>query len=136
MLEYFRDNYKILDDNGIKCSLNKERFYKVTPEDLLPPKKKSVEHIDEGFDGLVYVAPYIRLGKEGYVVIDTCKLSKDQQEFIKNNLEFYSEDALIGISIESDTFLNYCLADQMGWFMNTRDDTDIEISFNDIFKRV
>ena len=108
----------------------------MTPEDLLPPKKKSVEHIDEGFDGSVYVAPDIRLGKEGYVIIDTCKLSKDQQEFIKNNLEFYSEDALIGISIESDTFLNYCLADQMGWFMNTHDDTDIEISFNDIFKRV
>ena len=125
VLNYWRDNYKILDDNGLECSLNKERFYKVTPEDLLPPKKKSVEHIDEGFDDLVYVAP-----EEDGVGILYDTLTKSQRNFILCYLDFNKR---WGFNEPDSYYIEYDLEGKQ-WFTEETHYPDKVISFNDIFK--
>ena len=128
VLEYFLDNYKILDDNGIECSLNKERFYKVTTEDLLPPKKKSVEHIDEGFDGLVVNKEALQEGS--YII--KCNLTEDQRTYMQKVLPCYSER-----TFNATSWYNVIIDEGVFCSCDYHDEgMKYEISFNDIFKRV
>lgn len=47
------DNYTIIMDKGIEGSLHKNRFHKVTPQDLLP------KEVEDSFDNLVFTQPLV-----------------------------------------------------------------------------
>lgn len=81
----------------ITMSLEDTFEVKLTP-------KKEVEHIDTGFEGLVYVRPSVMSS------IDTKKLTEDQLNFLKKRLPILDFSVSIDNSILS------------------------EVSFNDIFK--
>ena len=102
----------------------KERFYKVTPEDLLPPKKKSVEHIDEGFENLIYKEPHLN---DCYIKLNL--LSEEQLTFITG---WEYRDKGWFFDVKNDKYFIFCKNDKDWYFSRVKG--TILITFNDIFK--
>jgi len=119
------DNYTIIMDTGIKVSLHKDRFHKVTYEDLLPEKVTSEEQ-EEGFEGLV--VDYSVLNDCTYVA--KSKFSEEQLNFMQKELPTYSDTTFNGNNFTpfavfcGNTFVNIVLPHLR----------EKELSFNNIFK--
>lgn len=107
------NNYTIIMDTGVEGSLHKDRFYKVTYEDLLP-EKVATEDKEESFEDLVI--DYCVLNYRNYIV--KSKFSEEQLRFMQKVLPPYSYMTV------SDTFEIARLP-----FHEAN-----ELSFNDIFK--
>ena len=127
VINVINDNYTIIMDTGIEGSLHKDRFYKVTYEDLLPEKDVS-EDKDEGFDNLVYIEPKY-ISSNTYYVIEKSDVSSDQWKFLLNNLPTEKD-------CNGDKSLLNLDPTTRKWFdEGTKSELqDIYISFNDIFK--
>lgn len=119
------DNYTIIMDSGIEGSLHKDRFHKVTLQDLLPNKCKDDE---ASFDNLVYVEP-----KEDVSILYNT-LSSEQLSFLLNNLTF---NTIYGHNESDATHLSYDSDDRV-WFteISKPDLKDKVITFNHIFQEV
>ncbi|ALM62054.1 hypothetical protein AXI64_gp062 [Vibrio phage qdvp001] len=116
------DNYTIIMDKGIEGSLHKDRFHKVTPQDLLP------KEVEDSFDNLVYIKP------ENDSTILYKNLSGQQLGFLLNSLTFNTR---YGHNESDATHLSYDSGEGV-WFTEVANHNpkDIIISFNDIFKEV
>ena len=99
--------------------------------------KEEVEHIDTGFEGLVYTTDFINKGSLGcYTVIEINNLSQDQITFFSENVPMCIEDKN---NLTKD-LLNYQQGACMNldpttgeWFCYTKDEDDTVVYFNDIF---
>ena len=95
---------------------------------------KEVNHIDEGFEGLVYKAPTGR-GCDTYSVIDRKGLTKEQDEFLLQKLVLRDRD-IVEVHFYSGSevrgYWNKC-RDDKHWFIYDKSEDDLLITFNDIF---
>ena len=110
------DNYTIIMDTGVEGSLHKDRFYRVTYEDLLPEKDTS-ESKEEGFEDLV-ISPDA-LEKGGYIV--KSKFSEEQLRFVQKVMDIPCN------LIFDDKIHAFFLHGHISYKFK-------ELSFNDIFK--
>jgi hypothetical protein len=123
--------YIICNDEGVADTYHISHFHKVTPEECtyLP----SVEPEDgecNGFENLVYTNPSVGSTNMKYFVLLKASCSEAQWEYCQKNLPL-----TVG-SCGSDLTLQIC-NDSDGWFDNySVDDSDILVSFNDIFQEV
>ena len=101
----------------------KDRFHKVTHEDLLPTKD-----IEVPFDNLVYVEPEY-ISSLTYYTIEKSKMSHDQWKFSLSRLP------LKGDCKGDEPFLSLSPSGKRWFDVDTKSESiDIYIGFNDIFK--
>lgn len=123
--------YSLRNDEGVIELYHVSHFYEVTPEECtyMTPVEIETEECD-GFDNLVYVDPSVGHNTMAYFVILKESCSESQWKYCQNNLPIatgnYGSYATLQICNDGD-----------GWFDNDSvDDSDIMVSFNDIFKEV
>lgn len=106
-------------DEDCKVSMGVECF----DDPYHPFVEDAVEHIDEGFEGLVYID-----NAKLCDYLDPHKLSQDQLDFIS---EFFTFDE----DIFSTDYPVLCYNSGKKWHTGVPIDGSKELSFNDIFKR-
>ncbi|AGH32084.1 hypothetical protein VPHG_00017 [Vibrio phage 11895-B1] len=115
---------QIIGDHGQTAVINKSFFY----ENTLP------ESVYEGFENLVYVEPDkdILKDRSGKYMLDLRDISKDQYNYFCSVLKVVND-------CSSNTTPNHLYYPNGHGFWGHgvhRDDSDIKLSFNDLFKEI
>lgn len=121
----------VCNDEGVVTKYHISHFHKVTPEECtyLPSVETEAEECN-GFENLVYTNPSVGYTNMRYFVLLKESCSEAQWMYCQKHLPLttgsYGRDLTLQICNDGD-----------GWFDNDSvDDSDILVSFNDIFQEV